>query len=60
MEQIKNKIKKYLVVFLSTIVITAQEGGQQKIDGVAAVVGDKVVLSSDVNQSRYGCFSTKT
>ena len=51
MEQIKNKIKKYLAVFLSTIVITAQEGGQQKIDGVAAVVGDKVVLSSDVNQS---------
>ena len=51
MEQIKNKIKKYLVVFLSTVVITAQEGGQQKIDGVAAVVGDKVVLSSDVNQS---------
>ena len=51
MEQIKNKIKNYLVVFLSTIVITAQEGGQQKIDGVAAVVGDKVVLSSDVNQS---------
>ena len=40
MEQIKNKIKKYLVVFLSTVVITAQEGGQQKIDGVAAVVGD--------------------
>ena len=37
----------FLLLFLFPIV--AQN--QQKVDGVAAVVGDKVVLSSDVNQS---------
>ena len=51
MEHIRNKIKKYLIIFTPVVLFGAQEQNQQKIDGVAAVVGDKVVLSSDVNQS---------
>ena len=51
MEHIRNKIKKYLIIFIPVVLFGAQEQNQQKIDGVAAVVGDKVVLSSDVNQS---------
>ncbi len=38
-----------MFLLLSLFPIKAQN--QQKVDGVAAVVGDKVVLSSDVNQS---------
>ena len=41
--------KGCLFVLLFLFPIRAQN--QQKVDGVAAVVGDKVVLSSDVNQS---------
>ena len=51
MEHIRKKIKKYLIIFTPVVLFGAQEQNQQKIDGVAAVVGDKVVLSSDVNQS---------
>ena len=41
--------KGYLFLLLFLFPVKAQN--QQKVDGVAAVVGDKVVLSSDVNQS---------
>ena len=41
--------KGWLFLFLLMFPLGAQN--QQKVDGVAAVVGDKVVLSSDVNQS---------
>ena len=51
MEQIKNRMKKYIIMCLSVLLFGSQQQNQQKIDGVAAVVGDKVVLSSDVNQS---------
>ena len=53
MELIKNKSKAFWFVCLSAFSLGAQQTtqSQQKIDGVAAVVGDKVVLSSDVNQS---------
>ena len=51
MEQIKNRMKKYIIMGLSVLLFGSQQQNQQKIDGVAAVVGDKVVLSSDVNQS---------
>ena len=44
-------MKKYIIMCLSVLLFGSQQQNQQKIDGVAAVVGDKVVLSSDVNQS---------
>ena len=38
-------------LFLLLFLFPVKAQNQQKVDGVAAVVGDKVVLSSDVNQS---------
>ena len=38
-------------LFLLLFLFPVKAQKQQKVDGVAAVVGDKVVLSSDVNQS---------
>ena len=38
-------------LFLLLFLFPVRAQNQQKVDGVAAVVGDKVVLSSDVNQS---------
>ena len=38
-------------LFLLLFLLPVKAQNQQKVDGVAAVVGDKVVLSSDVNQS---------
>ena len=38
-------------LFLLLFLFPIRAQNQQKVDGVAAVVGDKVVLSSDVNQS---------
>ena len=38
-------------LFLLLFLFPVGAQNQQKVDGVAAVVGDKVVLSSDVNQS---------
>ena len=38
-------------LFLLFFLFPVEAQNQQKVDGVAAVVGDKVVLSSDVNQS---------
>ena len=50
----KNKLPIFaLVVFLFGGFVLAQQADlpAQKIDGVAAIVGDRVVLLSDVNQS---------
>ena len=38
-------------LFLLLFLFPVGAQNQQKVDGVADVVGDKVVLSSDVNQS---------
>ena len=50
----KNKLPIFaIVVFLFSGFVLAQQADltAQKIDGVAAIVGDRVVLLSDVNQS---------
>ena len=50
----KNKLHAFVfVVFLFGGFVFTQQVGlpAQKVDGVAAIVGDRVVLLSDVNQS---------
>jgi len=52
--KIKNKLSTlvFLVFLFGGFVFSRQVGlGSQKVDGVAAIVGDRVVLLSDVNQS---------
>ena len=52
--KIKNKLPTlvFLVFLISGFVFSQQVGlSAQKVDGIAAVVGDRVVLLSDVNQS---------
>ena len=51
MEVVINKILRICVFVFPFWLCSQQTQPQQKIDGVAAVVGDRVVLSSDINQS---------
>ena len=54
MEPIINKnsyIKMFIVFLFSFVLWSQQQTPTQKVDGVAAIVGDRVVLSSDINQS---------
>jgi peptidyl-prolyl cis-trans isomerase SurA len=37
------------LIFLLLIVFTSQSSGQQLFDGIAAIVGDEIVLVSDIN-----------
>ena len=54
MEPVINKnsyIKTFIVFSFSFVLWSQQQTPTQKVDGVAAIVGDRVVLSSDINQS---------
>ncbi len=48
MKYLKNKIKPILLVLLVTSTTIFAQPKKQKIDGVAAVVGDYVILDSDI------------